>query len=429
MARSLDLENRLLREIAQVRAVDVHSHVQAQEPFARSLRDLLGYHYYTELAHSAGMSAEMLAPELPDEQAIPALLEALAAANNTVQYGWLMELSRELFGFTQGKLAAGNWEPLARAVRSAAARPARAREIMELSRIEKVFLTNNFDEALDAIDADLFVPTLRADALVFRLADAHVREALERVSNVSVTDGSSLRDALAGVVERFVRAGARSAAISLPPRFRTQAVTAREFGAALGRALRGGKQDSGDETPLQSGVLFALVGLCRDFGLPLQVMYGVVRDAYQHGVPQGSDLPEAGDTLAGLLPLLNAFPEVTFCLSVLSDSQRQELASYGWILRNVVLSGHWWYANVPAYIEGDLAARLQSVPKTKLIGYYSDMYKLEFGLAKFSMFRRILARVLAEEFVEPGFGTEEDALAVARLLLHDNAVRIFGLGD
>ena len=101
--------------------------------------------------------------------------------------------------------------------------------------------------------------------------------------------------------------------------------------------------------------------------------------------------------------------------------------SYGWLIHNVVLSGHWWYQNVPEYIASDLAARLQSVPKTKLIGYYSDMYKLEFGLAKFNMYRRVLAHVLAGRFVEAGLGTEDDALDVARLLLRDNAVRIFDL--
>jgi glucuronate isomerase len=53
------------------------------------------------------------------------------------------------------------------------------------------------------------------------------------------------------------------------------------------------------------------------------------------------------------------------------------------------------------------------------------MYKLEFGLPKFNMYRRILARVLADDFVRPGILTEEGAVALARLLLRDNARRIF----
>jgi glucuronate isomerase len=67
------------------------------------------------------------------------------------------------------------------------------------------------------------------------------------------------------------------------------------------------------------------------------------------------------------------------------------------------------------------------VPKTKQIGYYSDMYKLEFGLPKYNMYRRILAQVLADDYVRAGLGTEHEALALARLLLRDNAQRIFNV--
>ena len=63
----------------------------------------------------------------------------------------------------------------------------------------------------------------------------------------------------------------------------------------------------------------------------------------------------------------------------------------------------------------------------KLIGYYSDMYKVEFGLPKFNMYRRVLARVLAREFVEPGRLTEPQAVEIARLLLRENPKRIFGV--
>ena len=39
------------------------------------------------------------------------------------------------------------------------------------------------------------------------------------------------------------------------------------------------------------------------------------------------------------------------------------------------------------------------MPQTKQIGYYSDAYKLEFVLPKFAMYKRILAKILAERFV------------------------------
>ena len=117
------------------------------------------------------------------------------------------------------------------------------------------------------------------------------------------------------------------------------------------------------------------------------------------GVYQGRDLYDSRVSLIQYRELFNAFPQVTFPISVLASVTNQELVSYSWIFPNVVTNGHWWYSNTPTFIEHDAAARLEAVPRTKQIGYYSDMYKLEFALPKFAMYKRILAKILAERFV------------------------------
>ncbi len=203
--------------------------------------------------------------------------------------------------------------------------------------------------------------------------------------------------------EHFTRHGARACAVSLPPDFAPTA----------------------DGSAQSARVFWMLAEYCREFGLPFDLMIGVNRRVYRDGVYQGQDLFDQRTSLIQYAELFNAFPEVTFCVSVLSSAQNQELASYAWIFPNVVTSGHWWYSNIPAYIEQDARARLQAVPKTKQIGYYSDMYKLEFGLPKYNTYRRALAKVLADDFVRPGAATEEAALDLARLLLRENARRIF----
>ncbi len=156
-------------------------------------------------------------------------------------------------------------------------------------------------------------------------------------------------------------------------------------------------------------------------------MIGVNRRVFPGGVYQGQDLFDQRTSLIQYRELFNAFPEVTFCISVLSSSQNQELASYSWIFPNVVTSGHWWYSNIPAYIQQDARARLQAVPKTKQLGYYSDAYKLEFILPKYNMYRRLLAGILADDFVRPGFASQTQAVELARLVLRDNAKRIFNV--
>src|SRR5207249_2339974 len=176
-----------------------------------------------------------------------------------------------------------------------------------------------------------------------------------------------------------------------------------------------------------SGAFWLLAEFCREYRLPFDLMIGVNRRVYEKGVYQGQDLFDQRTSLIQYAELFNAFPDVTFCVSVLSSGQNQELASYSWIFPNVYTSGHWWYSNIPAYIEQDARARLHAVPKIKQIGYYSDMYKLEFALPKYNMYRRILAGILANDFLRPKLYTMRQALELARLLLHDNARRIFNV--
>ncbi|HMC11399.1 MAG TPA: glucuronate isomerase, partial [Pirellulaceae bacterium] len=174
---------------------------------------------------------------------------------------------------------------------------------------------------------------------------------------------------------------------------------------------------------------WTLAEMCEAFKLPFDLMIGVNRGVYEAGVYQGRDLYDSRVSLIQYKELFNAFPRVTFPISVLASVTNQELTSYAWIFPNVVTNGHWWYSNTPAFIEHDLAARLEAVPRTKQIGYYSDMYKLEFALPKFAMFKRILAKVLAERFVIDRSWSEEQAVALGTQVLRGNVESIFRWGE
>jgi hypothetical protein len=110
---------------------------------------------------------------------------------------------------------------------------------------------------------------------------------------------------------------------------------------------------------------------------------------------------------------------------VLASVTNQELVSYAWIFPNVVTNGHWWYSNTPSFIARDATARLEAVPQTKQIAYYSDAYKLEFVWPKFDMYRRILSGVLTDHFVKENGWSEERAIELGRQVLRDNVDEVF----
>jgi len=388
--------------LAEVALIDPHSHINPLRPVSRSLEEILGYHYYTELAHSAGMPQSLLAEEIPARERVRSILRYMDRFDNTAQYGWFVDIARTFLGFSGERVTAADADWLFDAAMQRFAAADWEQQVFAATKLEKIFLTNEFDDPLDGFDPSVYVPCLRTDTLVFQWQEPAVRERLAQVTGIDAGDLPTLRKALHVLFERFVAHGAKACAISLPPDFIPTA-------------------DSTAGNP----VFWMLAELCREFELPFDLMIGVNRRVYAKGVYQGQDLFDQRTSLLQYRELFNAFPEVTFPVSVLSSGQNQELVAYAWIFPNVIPNGHWWYSNIPAYLSKDLSERLQAVPKTKLIGYYSDAYKLEFVLPKFRMYRQILAEVLAGHFVRPGRLSETEAVALGMRLLRGNVCEIF----
>jgi glucuronate isomerase len=426
--RAMFLTDRLARdlftEIVRIPLIDPHSHINPHQAASKSLDDILGYHYYTELAHSVGMSQEPLSQETPPRERVRAILSHMDRFDNTAQYAWFLEIAQTFLGFKKDRVDASDADALFDTAEKVMAQPDWETQVLRRSNVEQVFLTNDFDDPLAGFDTQLYVPCLRTDDLVFHLDKPAVRARLARATGVEVSDAGLLQQAVSALFQHFTRHGAKACAISLPPDFSPSPVSSHDLSEALYR-LALGHEDVEAKGVVARGVFWTLAEHCREFGLPFDLMIGVNRRVYRNGVFQGQDLFDQRTSLIQYAELFNAFPEVPFCVSVLTSNQNQELASYSWIFPNVITSGHWWYSNIPTTITSDARARLQAVPKTKQIGYYSDAYKLEFILPKYHMYRRILAQLLADDFVRPGVYTEAQAIDLARLLLRGNSERIF----
>jgi glucuronate isomerase len=375
--------------------IDSHSHIEPASPVSKSLDDILGYHYYTELAHSAGMPQDVLQAGVNPKDRCREIIRWMDRYDNTAQYAWFVDIVRTFLGFDGTCVTLADADALFdKSVQVFGAKDWE-QQVFAKTKLEKIFLTNEFDDPLDGFDTSVYVPCLRTDALVFQ--NNTTRERLAKATGIEAGDDAAMDKAIRVLFEKFTAKGAKACAISLPPDFE----------------------------PQKNPTFMSLAKYCREFKLPFDLMIGVNRNVYEKGVHQGRDLYDRRTSLIQYRELFNAFPEVTFPVSVLTSGQNQELVSYSWIFPNVVCNGHWWYSNIPAYITPDVRERLQGVPKTKLIGYYSDAYKLEFVKPKYGMYRRVLANVLADEFVRPGRLSETEAVALGQRLLRDNVREIF----
>ncbi|MFP6676931.1 MAG: amidohydrolase, partial [Pirellulaceae bacterium] len=316
----------------------------------------------------------------------------------------------QLYDLASEKMAADTW----------------SQEVLNRSGLTAVFLTNDFDDSLQGFDSSVYIPCLRTDDLVFHLAKPEVQQRLKAATDVDVSSVGTLREAIGKLFDHFKANNARACAISLPPDFAPEPVSDNRAETALESILNQGPSAPGSQLRAISNFVFwTLAENCLQHELPFDLMIGVNRGVYANGVYQGQDLYDSRVSLIQYRRLFNSFPQVTFPISVLASVTNQELTSTSWIFPNVVTNGHWWYSNTPTFIEHDAAARLEAVPRTKQIGYYSDMYKLEFALPKFRMYKRILAKILSERFVVDRGWSEEQAVSLGTQVLRDNTARIF----
>src|SRR3954447_23695370 len=108
---SQELRQRLYQQLDSLVLVDPHTHKTPLQPASKTLADVLGYHYYTELAHSAGMPREDIEePGLDPKEKVARLVRSLGPLENTIQYSWLIEMLGEFFGFEDERLTEQNWE-------------------------------------------------------------------------------------------------------------------------------------------------------------------------------------------------------------------------------------------------------------------------------------------------------------------------------
>jgi glucuronate isomerase len=427
---SRQLRDSIYEQLNSLVLIDPHTHINALNPASETLADILGYHYYTELAHSAGMPKERIEePEVDPKEKVGRLVANLGPLENTIQYSWFIELAQAFFGFEDDKLTDSNWEALYDTAAEKMGQADWPDQVLAQSKFEAVFLTNDFDDPLEGFDTHKYIPCLRTDDLVFHLAKPDVRQRLEQATNTSVGNAASLRTAIGGIFENFMAKNVKACAISIPPSFAPEPVSDARADSALAEIMmKGADAAENQQRAIANFVFWTLAEYCDEFQLPFDLMIGVLRGVYPTGVFQGQDLYDSRVSLIQYKQLFNAFPQVLFPVSVLASVTNQELVSYSWIFPNVATSGHWWYSNTPTYIQHDLAGRLEAVPQTKQIGYYSDMYKLEFALPKFNMYKRILAKVLAERFCGDRGWSEERAVELGAKLLRGNVETIFNCG-
>lgn len=169
--------------------------------------------------------------------------------------------------------------------------------------------------------------------------------------------------------------------------------------------------------PLSDYMMHRILDLALRYHKPVQIHTGL-----QAG--DGNYIMNSNPAL--LANLFLKYRDVQFALFHGGYPYGSELASLAKNFQNVYIDLCWLYIISPSYSERYLHEWLETVPASKIMGFGGDYENVENIYGHLLFARQIVSNVLSAK-VKDGYFTEEEAIRVAKMMMHDNAVELFGL--
>ena len=190
------------------------------------------------------------------------------------------------------------------------------------------------------------------------------------------------------------------------------------FNAAMQRRAGAGRADWSRDKPLQDYMFGRIADLCAKYDLPMQVHTGFFYDTWRNVAQTNPSL---------LAPFITRHKGTRFVLMHAGYPYGSELLAMAKNLPNVTIDLCWVYVISPSFAARFLHEAIETVPSDKILGFGGDYQVPEGAYAHAMLCREVVARVLADK-VTDGYWTEAEALAFARAILRENAIRVFAPG-
>jgi glucuronate isomerase len=427
-----EIRKKISNALNSVMVVDPHCHLDAAHPAARSLADILLYHHvWIELVSAgmkqdevtrAGLPQELADPQIEPLERVRRALPYLPRIRNTTVGTLLRWLLTDLYGVKDGLQLSG-LDSLAAEVESRSNDPAwTERFFADICGIEK------------AATVERCGPK-RFDRLV--CAD-------ERLRMLNIADGkSSPRECLktmSGIFGRDVRTAAdyryfaEKHAVDpsigsplfigawMPAFFTDELAEEGEVSRIIGKAWNGKPLSQAEMGSVSYfGMVAALEALRKTSLRTIQLIVGA-----EVLLPHRSITQWSGRFCGAAARLASRFEDFRFNLSAASDAYTQDIAVMAKHIPNISVAGYWWHTLYPFYIRKSIETRLDMVPVSKIIAFFSDAYHCEWCWPKLRLVKQIMGEVLVDR-VTRGMYDMDTALSIIPTVFHDAPKEIYGL--
>ncbi len=405
------LEAKISDVVRQSPITDVHTHLYPPkfgELMASGIDDLLNYHYLiAETLLRGDITKErfwelkgheqadyiwqrLFVDERPISEATRGVVTTLKELGLDVREGKLSDFRDCFEGTSRSELVDSTFK---------------------LANVSDVVMTN---DPLDDLEAAKWITDSRGELASDRRFHRALR--LDPILNDWKNSAAKLRGRGYEVADDLTDETSRQKSISELSRFLTSWIHRLDpiyLAASLPAAFSYPVGDT--TTTILNGVVLPIA---RQFDLAIAIMAGTRRQI-------NPDLRLAGDSVASsdvtaIESLCRMNPDNRFLVTLLSREDQHRLTVVARKFSNMMIFGCWWFLNTPSLIEEITTMRVELLG-FNFIPQHSDARVLEQLIYKWSHSRKVIAKVLFEEYnklIEAGWGVSHDDIAndVARLL-------------
>ncbi len=435
---------RLVEEaLTTVPVLDVHTHLVGGRLGARGLHDVLLYHMVVSDLYGAGCPSGARLTQYPGwpspaeaAQRIEEALPFLSAIQNTSSFWGVRLILRDLYGWNE-PITSSSWRKLDALVRERADARSWHHSILDRLCIKRTGTEiarrgkGEDDERLQyALEWGFFTRCQwgEYDTALYELErcwgktpdsptpiGSGARPATERI----IKSPADVNAAVTHYVNAIPYAQVLSTATHLSTDINYTIVSDAEMEAALARRKSAG--------PVERDIYASYINekfLTQLEQHGAQIVFQFSFGAEPLPYETGSRLNQ--ETIRQLGEMIGRHPRLRFQCFLASRHANQSLCTLARELPNFSLAGYWWHNFFPEVIRQIMSERLDMLPVSKQVGFFSDAYCVEWTYAKATLVRRQLAPVLAQRIQQGQFSLEE-AVRVAQAILFQTPQTLLGM--
>jgi hypothetical protein len=437
VARDLELA------LAEVPMLDAHTHLIGGRLGARGLHDVLLYHMMISDLYAAGCPSGARLTEYPrwpsDAEAHARIEEAvpyLPRVRNTSSYWAFRTILRDLYGWDE-PVTTDNWRRLDARVRERADDRAFHHDILNRLKIERSGTElarrgegQDDDRLQYALEWGFFTRCQwgEFDTALYELercwgrspeSPAPITSGPRPATERTIRNLDDVHAAVAHYVDHIPYGRVLATATHVSTDIDLRVVGDAEMAEALAARDRAGTRER-DVYASYVNEAFLTALESRAERIVFQFSLGA------EPLPYETSSRLSQQCIRQLGEMIARHPGLDFQCFLASRHANQSLCTLARELPNLSLAGYWWHNFFPEVIRQIISERLDMLPATKQIGFFSDAYCVEWTYAKAVLVRKQLAHVLAGR-VTQGQYTRNDALGIARAVLYETPQTLLGM--